>query len=302
MSRRAALVGCLFVLLAAWTTISARAQDPFGKEVDDDPFAAPAELGAASDENPFAEAPNDRRIGARPPAKKAADKGLEQPVHPLPGRANDPTVKSETRVRAALRDPTRMEFTEMPLIDAMAFLKDYHGIEIQLDTRALEDIGVGSDTPVTRNLNGISLDAALRLMLDDIDLTHIVRNGVLVVTSKDKAQSLLELRVYNVGQAIGHDVSAEEAGTMLNELSGYTPTKSGGPSDTRLQVVPFKDLLIIRASQHDHEQLVELFDELKAKLVRIERQSRRAAVVGHAQSHLLTAPLKCLPAGGHVPP
>ncbi len=32
-----------------------------------------------------------------------------------------------------------------------------HGIEIQLDNRALEEAGMGTDTPVTRHVKGITL-------------------------------------------------------------------------------------------------------------------------------------------------
>ena len=50
-----------------------------------------------------------------------------------------------------------MEFVETTLADAVSYLKDCHGIEIQLDARALEDAGAGSDTPIMRELKGVSL-------------------------------------------------------------------------------------------------------------------------------------------------
>jgi hypothetical protein len=95
----------------------------------------------------------------------------------------------EQKIRNALEnDLTKMEFTETPLQDAVDFLKDYHGIEIQLDSKALEDVGVGSDTPVTRNVNGISLKSGLRLLLRDMDLTYMIKDEVLLITTKDKAE------------------------------------------------------------------------------------------------------------------
>ena len=39
-----------------------------------------------------------------------------------------------------------------------------HKIEIQLDTKALGDVSIGTDTPVTKNLKGVSLRSALRMM------------------------------------------------------------------------------------------------------------------------------------------
>jgi hypothetical protein len=56
---------------------------------------------------------------------------------------------SEKKIYDALKSPTQLEFTETPLSDVLDWLKDYHGIEIQLDNKALGDVGIGSDTPVT---------------------------------------------------------------------------------------------------------------------------------------------------------
>ncbi len=109
---------------------------------------------------------------------------------------------AEKKIREALESPTRMEFTEMPLIDAISFLKDFHGIEIQLDSRALEDAGVGSDTPVSRNVNGISLKSALRLMLSELDLTYIIKDEVMLITTKDKADTELVTKAYPVADLV----------------------------------------------------------------------------------------------------
>ena len=56
------------------------------------------------------------------------------------------------RIRKALDEPTNIEFVDAPLQDVVDYLKDLHNIEIQIDTKALEDASIGPDTPVTRNL------------------------------------------------------------------------------------------------------------------------------------------------------
>ncbi len=75
---------------------------------------------------------------------------------------------AEKKITAALKSPTQLEFIETPLQDVIDYLKDYHGIEIQLDTKALNDVGIDPTTPVTKNLKGISLRSALRLMLREL--------------------------------------------------------------------------------------------------------------------------------------
>ncbi|HEX5446021.1 MAG TPA: hypothetical protein VFW87_19500, partial [Pirellulales bacterium] len=112
---------------------------------------------------------------------------------------NSPT---EEKILAALDEPTVMDFEETPLKDAVDFLKEKHQIEIQLDMRALEDGGMGSDTPVTRQLKGITLRSALRLLLGEYELTYVIRNEVLLITSKNEAENMLSTRVYPVGDLV----------------------------------------------------------------------------------------------------
>ena len=84
----------------------------------------------------------------------------------------------------------------------MAFLRDQHGIPIEIDKKALDNVGVGTDTPVTRNLKGISLRSALRLILKDLGLTYIIRDEVLLITSSEEAEKELVTRVYPVGDLV----------------------------------------------------------------------------------------------------
>ena len=56
-------------------------------------------------------------------------------------------------------------FIEAPLQEVLDSLKEQHRIEIQIDNKALEDVGIGTDSPVTVDLKGISLRSALNLML-----------------------------------------------------------------------------------------------------------------------------------------
>ena len=72
---------------------------------------------------------------------------------------------AEAKILAALEDDTRLEFVETPLNQVLQFLEDQHDIAIKLDTRALDDVGVGADAPITANLKGVSLHAGLQVLL-----------------------------------------------------------------------------------------------------------------------------------------
>jgi hypothetical protein len=112
------------------------------------------------------------------------------------------TDGNTAKIRKALDEKTKIDFTDQPLQDVVTYLHDLHGIEIQLDLKALEDASIGPDTPVTRNLQGITLRSALRLMLGALDLTYIIKNEVLLITTPDKAANELTTKVYPVADLV----------------------------------------------------------------------------------------------------
>src|SRR5207247_8986495 len=80
--------------------------------------------------------------------------------------------------------------------------KDKHNIALGLATKKLEEASVHPDTPVTKQLKSITLRAALRLILKDYELTYVVRNEVLQITTPEDAESELITKVYPVGDLV----------------------------------------------------------------------------------------------------
>ena len=109
---------------------------------------------------------------------------------------------SEVKILAALDDKTELDFAEQPLSDVIDYLKNRHNIEIQLDKKALADAGVGSEVPVTRTIKGITLKSALKLLLGEFDLSYVLRDEVLMITSKTEAEQMLSNRVYPVADLV----------------------------------------------------------------------------------------------------
>jgi outer membrane lipopolysaccharide assembly protein LptE/RlpB len=109
---------------------------------------------------------------------------------------------NEEKILAALDDKTEVDFAEQPLADVVDYLKQRHGFEIQLDKKALTDAGVGSEVPITRTLKGITLRSALKLLLGELELTYVLHNEVLMITSKTEAENMLSQRVYPVADLV----------------------------------------------------------------------------------------------------
>jgi len=117
---------------------------------------------------------------------------------------------AEAVIAKALDAKSPVGFKEVPLKDVADFLEDRHKIEIVLDSRALDDLGIGGDTPVTLKLEHASLRTVLELILHELDLTYRVRHEVLLITSPEAAEANPRIEVYDVLDLVdrGEDVPA----------------------------------------------------------------------------------------------
>jgi hypothetical protein len=225
------------VLLASGLVLSssviAWAEDPFAGESASKPAppkpAIPGDASKSAQTSPFAVRP----------AKSSAD----------------------ARISAALETPTVLEFLETPLQDVISYLADYHKIDIQLDKKALDDVGIGTDTPITRTLRGISLRSALQLMLKEFDLTYVIDNEVLQITTLRQDISRTELAVYNVGGLI-KDGSVEELAEVIQKSILPPKAPADHASVGLFTVTPYRQLLIVRHSQQGHREVEELLQQL----------------------------------------
>ncbi len=115
------------------------------------------------------------------------------------------TSPVEQKILTALDEKTELDFAETPLKDVMDYIKERHHIEVQFDQNALKNANPPIDpsqTLITRSLKGVTLRSALKLILSEYNLTYVVKDEVLKITSKDEADKVLVTKVYPVGDLV----------------------------------------------------------------------------------------------------
>jgi hypothetical protein len=110
--------------------------------------------------------------------------------------------KAEQRIFDELNKTTTLEVLELPLQDVMRFLSDAHDVPIVISAKKLEEAGVSLDTPVTKSLRGVSLRSALRLILKEVELSYMVQDEVIQITTPEDAAMQLTHKVYPVGDLV----------------------------------------------------------------------------------------------------
>jgi hypothetical protein len=198
----------------------------------------------------------------------------EEPGRPSP----------EAAIRQALNEDTSLDFVDQPLFDVVEYLRSQHKIPIQLDEAALTEAGVGADTPVTVALSGITLSSALKLMLGQHDLTYVIDNEVLLITSKTEAEGLLETRVYPVSDLVQPDetslVAADPARsfeelieTIKSIIEPTTWDEVGGPGS--IESFANSQALVVSQTGDVQEKIVDLLAALRK--TRDEQAAQQAA-------------------------
>jgi hypothetical protein len=168
------------------------------------------------------------------------------------------------RIENALSKPlgsNGMDFSETPLVEVVNLLQEEYGIPIQVDDAALEEIGLNREEPITINLHNVSLRAALRLMLKQLQLTSIVRDEVLLITTPDDAEKEMLTCVYNI-RGFVEDTSDKTIDTLIDTIISCVCTetwkKNGGGQAEIRALKP--GLLVISQTQAVHEEIESLLN------------------------------------------
>jgi len=185
------------------------------------------------------------------------------------------------RIKQVLRSPlhgTGLQFTDVPLEQVVVSLRDQYDIPIQIDVRALDDIGLSPDELVTVDLQHISLQSALRLMLGTLQLTYVIRDEVLLITTPEVAESCLVTCVYDVRDLIvgqGEDQGMKAISAAI--VSCVAPHSWSAKRDGGANIRPLRPgILVVLQTPEIHEQIGQLLASI--------RQLRGMAQVGSAPS------------------
>ncbi len=286
------------ILLATVHLAIAQAKDPFGMPSAAPGAAAVKPTAPVTLDDPFGAV--SRGAPAAPPAATPPGAAKVERSEPTPApRAGDVLDASanaglrkqsvaEVKISRELGSKTECDFTETPLADVMDYFKTRHGIQIELDLKALQDEAIDSSVPVTRSLKDVKLKSALRLILREHNLAFVIRNEVLLITTKTEEEAFTEARVYPVQDLLsrwprGTPTTFDLITTITTTIQATSWPEGTGPGS--IQVLP--GMLVICQTQQVHEEIAELLASLRhvKKQQIVEQAAARVARAGAGNEH-----------------
>lgn len=165
-----------------------------------------------------------------------------------------------TAARDAIEQPFESgPFHETPFRQFVATVAEKAGTRIVLDRETLDAIGFDVDTPVTADCAGLSIRAALRQVLEDVDLGYVVRNDQIEITSDERTASTLETVFYPVFPG----VDAEEVAALVEAtVSPEGWSHRGGPGSLVIAPAGMGHGLVVTHNAAAQEQIETLLRHL----------------------------------------
>ena len=204
----------------------------------------------------------DAQSDERPPEKPRLRSGPRAPDLPLQHAIlQDDRAESaaEEKIVRSLDKPTTVDFTELPLEEALTFLKDYHDINIWIDRGSIADEGIPLEQPVTLKLASVRLESVLNLLLQPADLDWVIQDEVMKITTESWAAQHPEVRSYDVRNLIDAGHTPED---LTAAITKSIEPDSWGAKVGHASISHTGGVLVIRQSQRVHSEIAHLFADL----------------------------------------
>jgi general secretion pathway protein D len=150
---------------------------------------------------------------------------------------------AEQIIQQKLNSEVSVQYENRALSDILNELQAVTGVPMVIDERALSAIRVTAETPVTLQLpNSIKLKSALNLMLNKMELTYVIENDVLSITSMDAKRSKVYPKTYRVTDLVT---------PIPNFTSGYEDGLAGALRAAYQMSNPQADVQVVPVSMTD---------------------------------------------------
>jgi hypothetical protein len=201
---------------------------------------------------------------ADPPVATPSEVSPEQLCH-CSGEDDGTAV---LRIRQILASPLHedgLELADTPLDQALNLIQTDYELPIQVDRRALEDSGIGGDDIVIISVRNVSVGAALRLLLNQLDLTYAIRDEVLMITTPEEAETQLLACVYVVRDLVARPGQPLDFKPLIDTIISCVATETWAENGGGEAYISHLDpgLVVITQTQAVHAEINSLLNSLR---------------------------------------
>lgn len=123
-------------------------------------------------------------------------------------------TEQDAAIIKALCKPSNLEVVDQPVRDVLERIASQNQFKLLVDARALSDEGLSTDSMVNLQIFKLPLGTTLKKILEPLQLTYVVHEGVLIVTTLSRSQEMLSIRLYDVSDCRGIQIADPRHGLV----------------------------------------------------------------------------------------
>jgi hypothetical protein len=180
-----------------------------------------------------------------------------------------PSVPAEEKIRQQLERRQDVDFHNTPLSELLDYLRA-QGLPVSVDQKRLADAGIALDVPLSFTAKQVPLKFAVRTLLSQHEMSYILRDEALVITSDVVAKETVRLGIYPVGDLLESipcpktgDVDCESLISLITSTIAPTSWSDSGGIGAILRL-PFARAVAISQTETIHEEIADLLAKLRA--------------------------------------
>lgn len=197
-------------------------------------------------------------------------------------KAHSEAVTRVENIEAVLDAPLKapLLFEEQALNEVINELQEAYDLPILFDQAALDEVAISPKAEITVNLRNISLRSALNLMLRQPgleDLTYVVDEEVLLITTREKANEKLVVEVYQVDDLIKDYSHPKKGGlqhsSLVNVIThclAFDAWMANGSGEGEIRLMK-PGMLVVMQTRQVHDQVRDLLEKLRTTRKEIDQ-------------------------------
>lgn len=218
-------------------------------------------VAGAVDDAPAGSAPaeqssNDASAESKPTIADAA----EQKANP---------ITDAKGIEAALKKKIDAKLVQMPLLEFARWIEEKHGVHVEVDKKSLIDAGLDPEAiELNFDERNLALGLVLHHVLPNHDLSWVVTNEAIQFTTAERANVLVETRVYPAIDLLAFrqaDGSVrEDVNLLMLLIQGMCSPESWQTTGGEGRINTHDGLLSVSQNRFVHEQIAMLLETLRA--------------------------------------
>ena len=182
-----------------------------------------------------------------------------------------PFTPQEEKIRHALSVPLTLQFKDTPIKKIVEHILNNTNIQVIIDNKKLSEKNIDADTQFTVDLVGLDLSDALDSMLKENELGWTITKGMLLITSSEEVDGLLETRTYDVSDMPAFRNKQGEPvpdyDNLINTITGTVAPSTwdsvGGPGSIEKYETKGIQALVVNQQWKAHQKINKLLTDLR---------------------------------------